>query len=281
MVFLYNNNTEFVGKEYEGFAALADMPSKVVILFLLPSMLKLFGAREGKALLTASSSSSTTSTSTTSSSTTSKNPIKSFISTIVYDPFNLAITIGLTLALLKTPASSLGFFGKAMKSLASAQTPILFLLIGLKLKFNGAAIPLCGSLLFARHGFIALITSLFLKLFLPPLSSSSGGLVTNTLDMIEIRQKLRLLTTLCSQAACSVIAYAQINKIEKLEPKLGYKPDLSFDLVALSFPLTIVINTFTILAGYKYVDNLPFVGISYLFISSLFYFMQKKKIDSL
>ena len=40
----------------------------------------------------------------------------------------------------------------ALAQLAAAQTPILFLIIGLKFKLTGAAPALCASLLFARHG---------------------------------------------------------------------------------------------------------------------------------
>jgi hypothetical protein len=239
---------------------------------LLPSLLKLRGAEEGKRELAEQSTAASSPLTTTSSNSLQKAV------TLLQDPFNLAIVTGIVLALTGTPVTKLGFFGNALKSLAACQTPVLFLLIGLKLKFNGAALPLCGSLLLARHGFTALFTALYLKLVLP-LYPSGGGNVAH--DLIATRNNMRLLATLCSQAACSVIAYAQINKVEKSNPKMGYNSDLSFDLVALSFPFAILLNTITILIGSCYVNALGRVGALMCSLSGLCYLTQKKLIDSL
>jgi len=112
------------------------------------------------------------------------------------DPFNAAIVIGLLLAARQTPTSNLGFFGKAVAQLAGAQTPILFLIIGLKFKLTGAAPALCASLLLMRHGIVAFGTAAFLKLCLPILTSPSS-----TASAIAARSSARLAAVLSSQVS--------------------------------------------------------------------------------
>eukprot|EP00978_Attheya_sp_CCMP212_P032030 scaffold123261_cov50-Attheya_sp.AAC.1 len=130
---------EFVGPGYAGLAALADLPTKIYGLLLLPYCLRFRGTPKGD------------DTTNEALVKTKKAPRwKRFLGAFK-DPFNLAIASGLTLAALGRPVSSLGFLGKAVGSLAEAQTAILFLLIGLKLKFGGARAMLCLRLLLARH----------------------------------------------------------------------------------------------------------------------------------
>ena len=112
-------------------------------------------------------------------------------------------------------------------------------------------------LLMARHGIVALFTSAFLTLFLP-LDSSSLATTSNT----AARTAARLTATLSSQAACSIISFGQISKAQATEPGLGYDCEVAFDLVALSFPFSIILNTVTCLIGAAYVDNLSAVGIA-------------------
>jgi hypothetical protein len=223
---------EFVGPEYAGLAALADLPTKIYGLLLLPYYLRFRGTPKGD-------------TTTEALVKTKKAPRwKRFLGAFK-DPFNLAIASGLTLAALGRPVSSLGFLGKAVGSLAEAQTAILFLLIGLKLKFGGARAMLCLRLLLARHGFVGLATSAFLAAFVSPTDVAT-----------------RLAIVLSSNAACSIIGFGQIAKVA--DEMDGYDTDLALDLMGLSFPLTIVLNTVACLAGNRYVQALPAIGTSFL-----------------
>ena len=129
----------------------------------------------------------------------SQNKYYKFIQKTIKDPFNLAISSGLFLAAIGRPVSTLGFVGNAITNLAQSQTAILFLLIGLKIKFNGERPKLCLRLLLARHGFMSIFVSLFLYLSTSR-SNEAAAIAT------------RLAIVLSSHAASSIIAYGQMNK---------------------------------------------------------------------
>ena len=159
---------------------------------------------------------------------------------------------------------SLGFFGAAIGDLAAAQTSVLFLLIGLKLKFGGARARFCLRLLLARHGLIALSMSIFLAALLPPLASTGAGAAAAA--QVAARESARLAAALSSQAASSIIAYGQMAKVVAANPEVeaAFDLDTAFDIVALSFPLTVVLNTVACLAGSTYVSALPVIGVALL-----------------
>jgi len=249
---VYSFTREFAGPLYGGLAALADVPNKIYTLILFPIYFK----RRGEAALVNSGSA------LAPSPALAPAPVKKRkrLASTVGDPFNLAIGSGLVLAALGMPVKSLGFFGTAIGNLASAQTSVLFLLIGLKLKFGGARARFCLRLLLARHGLIALSMSFLLAALLPPLASSGAGAAAAA--QVATRESARLAATLSSQAASSIIAYGQMAKVVAANPEVEAKYDLdtAFDIVALSFPLTIVLNTVACLAGNAYVNALPVIG---------------------
>lgn len=233
---VFSFTREFVGASFAGLAALADVPTKLYTLLLIPYYLRFRG--------------DSTESDSAKSTTSDKPSLAKRLSGIVSDPFNLAITSGLVLAALGKPVATLGFFGKAIGSLAQAQTAILFLLIGLKLKIGGDRPKLCLRLLFARHGFCSLAVSAFLAIFM----GNAGA-------------DPRLAAVLSSHAACSIIAFGQMSKVDKAGVK-GYDTDLAFDIVAMSFPFTVLLNTVACLAGSSYVDTLPAVGVVFLALSA-------------
>ena len=157
---------EFASPAHVGLAALADMPNKAYVLLGLPKVAELRGDKGAAAAAVG----------------------KPSARKIITDPFNAGILGGLLLAVLGTPTSSLGFFGKAVASLAAANTPVLFLLIGLKCEITGAAPALSLALLLARHGFVALGAAGFLRAFLAAAAPET-----------------RLACVLSSQAAVSVL----------------------------------------------------------------------------
>ena len=112
----------------------------------------------------------------------------------------------------------------------------------------------------ARHGLIALGTALFLRV--AKITSPEG----------------RLGSVISTQAAASIVAFGQISRAPK---ESGYNTDLAFDIVSLSFPLTVLLNTAAGLCGQGYVDALPLVGAGMLAVSAGLYYANKKDIDGL
>jgi len=77
------------------------------------------------------------------------------------------------------------------------------------------------------------------------------------------------------------VAFGQLSKTQDASPKLGYNLDLAFQIVSLSFPLTIVLNTATALGGDAYVNGLPLVGLGLCALSQVVYRVNKGQIDEL
>mmetsp|Transcript_9128 Transcript_9128/g.21703 ORF Transcript_9128/g.21703 Transcript_9128/m.21703 type:complete len:461 (-) Transcript_9128:85-1467(-) len=238
---------EFASLTLAGLSTLADVPSKVYSLVLLPYYLRFRGIFNHE---------DNTDGGVANEVIQADKP--SFLQKIgkaVKDPFNLAISSGLILAALGRPVHTLGFVGNAIGSLAKSQTAVLFLLIGLKLKFSGDRPKLCLRLLLARHGFMSLFASVFLAICLPLKKGASDA--------------TRLAAVLSSHAASSIIAYGQMNKAITNENVQGYDVDLAFDIVALSYQMTMVLNTIACLAGPVYVNNLPVAGTTMLALSAV------------
>lgn len=246
---VYSFTREFVGGQFAGLAALADVPTKVYTLLLIPYYLRYRGTGP-KTPSGALDGYSGEDVPNDTERNVQETPVMKRLLSALADPFNLAIAGGLALAAMGRPASTFGFAGRALGSLAQAQTPILFVLIGLKLQFGGDRPRLCLRLLLARHGFMNLLTSAFLRVFL-------GGVDNGP---------ARLVAILSSQAACSIIAFGQICKVATEVD--GFDTDLAFDIVALSFPLTIGLNTIACLAGDAYASALPGLGLALLLASA-------------
>lgn len=162
-----------------------------------------------------------------------------------------------------TRLERLGFVGSAVRMLASAQTPVLFLLVGMRFRVSGARPALVGALLLARHGLIALCVAAFFR-------------VAGVVD-----PGARLTAVLSSQAASSIIAFGQVDAASRRRPPLGYDASLAFEIVGLSFPLTIALNTLACVAGAAYVDRIGEVGAALLACSAAVYVANRREIDGL
>ena len=80
---------------------------------------------------------------------------------------------------------------------------------------------------------------------------------------------MRLSVVLSSHAASSIIAYGQMYKVVKNDNIQGYDMELAFDIVAMSYQITMVLNTIACIAGSTYVNHLPLAGATMLAISAL------------
>jgi predicted permease len=236
--------TEYVGAMYTGLAALMDLPMKVYILILMRYVLKAKGRGE----------------SITTSSEESGNPGKMIVKQLT-DPFNASIIGGVLCSILfKGQAiANLGFAGSALETLAAAQTPVLFLLIGLKLSIDGATPSLCGVLLLLRHGLVMLFVKTFFIL------SGIASLQT------------QLLIILSSQASNALIGLAQINAAKNRGVQ-GYSSDFAFDIICISYPMTILLNTVACVGGSAFIANMFPIGGSLIALSGLLYTVSKDKI---
>lgn len=114
------------------------------------------------------------------------------------------------------------------------------------------------------------------QFFLPPLSGVEVGAAA-----FAARTASRLAVALQSQASTSLIGFGQISKVQESNPKLGYDLDLAFQIVSLSFPLSVLLNTATVLGGRAYVDSLAWVGVGLCGLSGAVYLAFKKQIDQL
>jgi hypothetical protein len=239
--------TEFVGPLFTGLAALIDLPMKAYMLLFMPSVLR---AKASKVAAEAPSAAG--------------GSMKA-VADQLKDPFNASIIAGILLSVIfqGNAISRLGFAGAALKSLAAAQTPILFLLIGLKLSIQGATPALCGVLLLLRQGLVMMAVKTIL-LF--------SGIKS---------VQMQLLITLASQAATSVVGFGQIMKAKERGDE-GYSTDFAFDIIGISFPLTILLNTAACLGGSAYIASMYPTSIMLIGLSGLLYAVSRNTItDSL
>jgi hypothetical protein len=236
--------TEFVGPAFTGLAALLDLPCKAYMLLFMPSVLR---AKASKVAAVAPSASGASR--------------MEAVAAQLKDPFNASIIAGIVLSVIYqgNAVARLGFVGNALKSLAAAQTPILFLLIGLKLSIEGATPALCGVLLLLRQGLVMAAVKTFLMF---------SGIKS---------VQMQLLVTLTSQAATSVVGFGQIAKAKERGDE-GYSTDFAFDIIGISFPLTIMLNTAACLGGSAYIANMYPISLVLLASSGLLYAVSRNQI---
>jgi len=198
---------EFVGAEAAGKAALFDLPGKLYLIFVLPKLLATFGEKKAAK---------------------AKKAEGSALAALASDPLNVAIVGGLLMAATGTPYKSLKFVGQAITMTSAAQSPVLFMLIGMKIKLSGATPSACLVLLSARqacaYAFHAAVCH-FMGLAGP--------------------EALTLLLML--QAAVSVIAWSQMSKAGDSGIG-GYSTEFAFDIVGFAMPIAMALQTTACLA---------------------------------
>merc|ERR1719387_1846464 len=179
------------------------------------------------------------------------------------DPFNASIIGGILCSIIfkGNAIPKLGFAGLALETMAAAQTPVLFLLIGLKVSIDGATPSLCGVLLLLRHGLLMLIVKTFL-------------IVAGITSM-----KMQLLIVIASQAANAMVGLAQINAAKEGGVE-GYSTDFAFDIICISYPMTILLNTVACVGGSAFIANMYPIGGVLLALSGILYTAQKDTITA-
>ena len=195
---------EFVHDEAAGKAALFDLPTKIYLIFVLPRLLRMWSTKKKAA-----------------------PPLTQLLK----DPLNVAIVCGLGMAATGTPFTTLSFVGDAVTTLANAQTPVLFALVGMKLNLKGAT--LVAGLLSLRHA----ASWLFFAIAAPFLPANDH----------------QTLLFLC-QAAVSVIGWSQMSKA--VDDGVNYDLNFAFDIVGFSMPSAMALQTLLALFPAPYLSYL-------------------------
>ena len=89
--------------------------------------------------------------------------------------------------------------------------------------------------------------------------------------------QMQLLIVLASQATNAMIGLAQINAAKDRGQK-GYDTDFAFDIICISYPMTILLNTVACVGGASFIANMfPIAGVL-IGLSGVLYTVSKDKI---
>jgi predicted permease len=213
---------EFVGPAYVGLGGLVDLPMKLYMLIVMPVLLKMQGAKSDDP------------------AGGSSGGIGKTVSKLLSDPISLSLILGLATSAITggQGLKALGFVGKAVDSLAGAQTAVLFLLIGLKLKLDSDSPLKSLVLLLGTQGALLVIASALCLAF--PMSAA-----------------MQQFLLLFAQGSPSVVGLGVITAAATNGVK-GYNSDFGFDIVALAFPISALLQCAAGVMGASYG---PFAGV--------------------
>jgi len=225
--------SEFVSVELVGKAGMVDLSMKLYMLIFMPVILRKCG--EG--------------TPTSSSHETAASSALSIVKQLVQDPITMSLVLGLLTAAVTegggTPA--LGFVGKAIDALAAMQTTVLFVLIGLKLKFEGNTPLYCVTLLLANQGVLLI-------------------LVQGILMISDPEDDMKQFIALFAQGAPSVVGMGVITAATSAGVT-GYSSEFAFDIVGMAFPMLALLQVSAGVAGPAYGDISGIIGLVLLGIA--------------
>jgi hypothetical protein len=232
--------SEFLGAEYVGLGGLVDLPMKLYMLVVMPILLKLMGEE-------------------TPGSSEGGGGAMAVIKKLLSDPISLSLIFGLATGAATggQGLKALGFVGKAFNSLAGAQTAVLFLLIGLKLKFEGKNPLFSVITILATQGALLMAASLAILLLNPS-------------------EVMKQFIILFSQGAPSVVGLGVITAAANGGLK-GYNTDFAFDIVGLAFPISAILQCMVGLLGTSYAPASGFIGAGLVGIAAAGRFIFKDK----
>lgn len=222
--------TAFLGDTWVGRAAIVDLPMKLYMLLLMPVLLKVFGEKSDAA---------------------GESGLGAALEKLVKDPISLSLVFGILVSLFTGGGGTkaLGFPGKAIEALASAQTPVLFLLIGLKLSFQSKTPLFCVVLLLATQGVLLLMVNLIVFVFHP-------------------EEQEAMFMAFFAQGAASVVGMGVITQTIKSGVQ-GYSSDFAFDVVGMAFPISSLMQCSVGVVGNSYPQICGLVGLVLLAIAAV------------
>lgn len=221
---------ELIGQQYVGLGGMVDLPMKLYMIAIMPSVLKAVGG--------------------TSASSATQSPAKAVLSAF-QDPVTAALILGIVAAFVTNGGGVkvMGPAGTAIHGLAEAQTPVLFFLIGLKLQFKSATPILCLVLLCATYGVTLLLLSLFLR-------------IVNPAD------DLKMFMVFFVQGAPSVFGMGVINAAINAGLQ-GFSSDFAFDIVGVTFPISALLQCLAGVARDYWTDYLEIIAVAFLVVAAM------------
>jgi hypothetical protein len=223
----------FLGDAWVGSAAIVDLPMKLYMLIVMPILLKTFGEQpEGGA-------------------TGGGSGVLDALKGMTKDTISLSLFFGIMISLITGGGgtAALGFPGKAIDALAEAQTPVLFLLIGLKLSFQSNTPLFCVVLLLACQGVLLIMVNLLVLVTDPP-------------------EEAALFLAFFVQGAPSVVGMGVITATIKSGVK-GYSSDFAFDIVGMAFPISSLMQCSVGIVGTSYPKVCGMVGLMLMAIAGV------------
>ncbi|KAJ1635140.1 hypothetical protein T492DRAFT_1141816 [Pavlovales sp. CCMP2436] len=160
------------------------------------------------------------------------------------EPLNFGIVAGLAASALGLKHADLGPVGGAIQLLEAAQTPVLFVLIGLTVSLEGDAPVVCGAATLLR-------------------SALSMACAYGAVQFLQLEGETALALVIMFQSACSVVCFAQLEKVANTLTAAGRDGEvvcalpLALDLVGYSFPLAIALNASAGLLRERYIELMP------------------------
>jgi predicted permease len=231
----------YLGDDTLALAALADIGNKIFVLILL-YMLAMHWYRKN---------------SVTAKQESSKSKLKGLFISLINEPINLVIVVGLIMLGFGLNLSSLPtFFQNTALSIKDLMTPLVLLFIGMAVRINSGEFKLIISMLFRRTG-LAFLLSGVMAYTIPALTPAMISLLV-----------------VFPQSACSFWPFAHMSAIQSMEEK-DRQPNPTFDvnfglnILACSLPFStlLIIGIFSFNEFFINPIALLGIGISILAIS--------------
>lgn len=241
----------YLGDDSLALAALADVGNKIFVLILL-YLLAMHWYRK-RALIDKNES--------------SKSKLKGLLLSLVNEPINIIMVLGLLLLGFGLNFSSLpSFLQGTVLSIKDLMTPLVLLFIGMAVRIKGGEFKLIVSMLMRRAG-LAFLLSGIISYLIPGLTTS-----------------MILLLVVFPQSACSFWPFAHMSAINTMENKDRH-PSPTFDIAfavnvlacSLPFSTVLIIGIFSFSELFAVPTTVVSVGLGILAVSYMPYIIKKIK----
>ncbi len=239
----------YLGEDTLALAALADVGNKIFVLILL-YLLAMHWYRK-RALV--------------DKNTSSKSKLVGLLRSLVNEPINMIMALGLLLLGFGLNFSSLPtFLQGTVVSIKSLMTPLVLLFIGLAVRINKGEFKLIASMLLRRAG-LAFLLSGSIAYMIPGLATS-----------------MILLLVVFPQSACSFWPFAHMSAINAMENKEG-QPRPTFDIAfavnvlacSLPFSTALILGVFSFSELFVLPANIIGIGLGILVVSYIPFLFKK------
>ncbi|WP_299797712.1 permease [uncultured Maribacter sp.] len=232
----------YLGDDTLALAALADIGNKIFVLILL-YMLAMHWYRKN---------------SITDKKESSKSKLKGLLVSLINEPINMVIVIGLVMLGFGLNLSSLPtFFQNTALSIKGLMTPLVLLFIGMAVRINSGEFKLILSMLLRRSGLAFLLSGVF-AFILPSLTPA-----------------MILLLVVFPQSACSFWPFAHMSAIQSMEdkdehPKPTFDVNFGLNILACSLPFStlLIIGIFSF-SDY-FINPLTLIGLGVVILAITF-----------